>query len=61
VALFNLDADQSREIRIAPEWLGQESPGRLLDAWRRRVVHNLHGGDAVRLSPHGVALFVLRK
>lgn len=59
VALFNTDAAREAEIRLEPAWLGEPAPAAVFDAWRQRPVGNLKGGDTVRLSPNGVALFIV--
>jgi hypothetical protein len=61
VALFNLNATDDLEIELDADWLGAPAPGMVLDAWRQRVVKNLKSGDTVRLSPNGVALFIVNK
>jgi len=60
VALFNPDATRESEIKLDPEWLGKEGSFNILDAWRQRKVEHLKAGDSVRLSPNGVALFIVR-
>lgn len=60
LALFNLNATRESEIKLDPEWLGKETPGTLLDGWRHQTVPHLKSGDAVRLSPNGVALFIIK-
>jgi alpha-galactosidase len=61
LALFNLNATREAEIKLDPQWLGAQAPGKILDGWRQRIVTNLMSGDTVRLSPNGVALFMIQK
>jgi alpha-galactosidase len=61
LALFNLNATREAEIKLDPEWLGPHAADTILDGWRHRPLPHLQGGDAVRLSPNGVALFIVGK
>lgn len=61
VALFNLNADNDVDIKLDADWLGAEAPGVVFDAWRQRAVTHLKSGDTVRLSPNGIALFIVKK
>lgn len=60
VALFNLNATDEAEITLDKAWLGTSTPGAVLDAWRQRSAGRLQSGDSVRVSPHGVALLVVK-
>jgi len=60
VALFNRNATSEAEIKLDAAWLGSPAPAVILDAWRQRNVPGLKAGDTVRLSPNGVALFVIK-
>ncbi len=57
VALFNHDAQNEAEMVIDPVWWGE--PVAVLDAWRQRKLDPLKSGQRVKLSPNGVAMFII--
>jgi alpha-galactosidase len=59
IALFNPSPTNEVELKFESDWLGKAASPRVLDVWRQRDVETLRTGDAVHLSPNGVALFVV--
>ena len=61
VAVFNTDASNETEIKVGPDLLGDSAARTVYDVWRQRDVGSLKDGDTVRLSPNGVACFIVRE
>jgi alpha-galactosidase len=61
LAVFNRDA--SNEAVIAVDWkeIGGPANPEVSDAWRQKALGRIRSGIAVKLSPNGVGLFVIRE
>ncbi len=61
LAVFNRDAKHESVIAVNWEEIGGCCEMEVFDAWRQKALGPFKGGFSVKLSPNGVALFIVRE
>lgn len=61
VAVFNRDAAAEADVEVRWDEIGACCTATVYDVWRQKGLGPMKGGITVRLSPNGVALFVVRE